>query len=270
MHKSYRTGKLVTPVLHGVDLDVADGEMVSIVGPSGSGKSTLLHAIGGLDRDYEGTIEVDGRDLRAMSDVELSAYRNRHVGFVFQAFNLLHHQTCVENVALPALFARGEGMLSREQALDRAREVLGRVDLHDKVDALPTTLSGGQRQRVAIARALFNRPRLMLCDEPTGNLDSVMGKAIIELFRRLNEEDGITLVVVTHDPKIAASTQRTVRVQDGLVLEGAGDALEAEAAAAENSSNTADAEASAEGSADPESADVPEDPADAPAQEALA
>ena len=225
MHKSYRTGKLVTPVLHGVDLDIADGEMVSLVGPSGSGKSTLLHAIGGLDRDYEGTIEVAGRDLRTMSDVELSRYRNEHVGFVFQAFNLLHHQTCAENVALPALFARGDEAMDHGGALARAREVLGRVDLHDKVDALPTTLSGGQRQRVAIARALFSHPRLMLCDEPTGNLDSVMGTAIMELFRRLNAEDGITLVVVTHDPKIASATQRTVRVQDGVVLEGAGNDL---------------------------------------------
>jgi ABC-type lipoprotein export system ATPase subunit len=219
MHKSYRTGKIVTPVLHGVDLDIADGEMVSIVGPSGSGKSTLLHAIGGLDRDYDGTIEVDGRELRGMSDVELSRYRNEHVGFVFQTFNLLHHQTCAENVALPALFARGTDLMSHADALARAREVLGRVDLGEKVDAPPTTLSGGQRQRVAIARALFNHPRLMLADEPTGNLDSVMGATIIELFRRLNDEDGITVVIVTHDPKIAASTQRTVRVQDGRVIE---------------------------------------------------
>ncbi len=220
MHKSYRTGKLVTPVLHGVDLDIADGEMVSIIGPSGSGKSTLMHAIGGLDRDYEGTIEVGGRDLRALSDVELSRYRNEHVGFVFQTFNLLNHQTCAENVALPALFARGDDLLSHAQAMARAHEVLIRLDLRDKIDALPTTLSGGQRQRVAIARALFNHPRLMLCDEPTGNLDTVMGASIIDLFRQLNEEDGITVVIVTHDPKISASTQRTVRVQDGRVLEG--------------------------------------------------
>ena len=219
MHKSYRTGKLVTPVLHGVDLDIDDGEMVSIVGPSGSGKSTLLHAIGGLDRDYEGTIEVAGRELQSRSDVELSRYRNEHVGFVFQTFNLLNHQTCAENVALPALFSRGKELLSHADALVRAREVLTRVDLAEKVDVPPTTLSGGQRQRVAIARALFNRPRLMLADEPTGNLDSVMGANIIELFRRLNEEDGITVVIVTHDPKIAASTKRTVRVQDGKVLE---------------------------------------------------
>jgi ABC-type lipoprotein export system ATPase subunit len=220
MHKSYRTGKIVTPVLHGVDFDIADGEMVSIVGPSGSGKSTLLHSIGGLDRDYEGTIEVDGRELQSMSDVELSRYRNEHVGFVFQTFNLLNHQTCAENVALPALFARGKELLSHADALARARDVLTRVELADKVDAPPTMLSGGQRQRVAIARALFNRPRIMLCDEPTGNLDSVMGANIIELFRRLNEEDGITVVIVTHDPKISASTHRTVRVQDGRVLEG--------------------------------------------------
>lgn len=220
MHKSYRTGKLVTPVLHGVDLDIQEGEMVSIVGPSGSGKSTLLHAIGGLDRDYEGTIEVSGRDLMKMSDVELSDYRNRSVGFVFQTFNLLQHQTCAENVALPALFSRGDDALTPAAALERARDVLARVDLSDKVDAKPTTLSGGQRQRVAIARALFNRPQLMLCDEPTGNLDSAMGRTIMDLFVRLNEEDGITVVIVTHDPKIAASTARTVRVQDGKVLEG--------------------------------------------------
>ena len=226
MHKSYRTGKLVTPVLNGVDLEIERGEMVSIVGPSGSGKSTLLHAIGGLDREYEGTIEVEGRDLMAMSDVELSQYRNQKVGFVFQTFNLLAHRTCAENVALPALFARGDDALSPADALARARSVLGRVDLSDKVDALPTTLSGGQRQRVAIARALFNQPELMLCDEPTGNLDSAMGRTIMELFGRLNEEDQITVVVVTHDPKIAGSTHRTVRVEDGCVLEGAGDALE--------------------------------------------
>ncbi len=219
MHKSYRTGKIVTPVLHGVDLDIADGETVSIVGPSGSGKSTLLHAIGGLDRDYEGLVEVDGRELRSLSDVELSRYRNEHVGFVFQTFNLLSHQTCAENVALPALFSRGQELLSRADALARAREVLTRVELAEKVDSPPTMLSGGQRQRVAIARALFNRPRLMLADEPTGNLDSAMGATILALFRRLNEEDGITVVIVTHDPKIAASTHRTVRVQDGKVIE---------------------------------------------------
>jgi len=261
MHKSYRTGKLVTPVLHGVDLDIERGDMVSIVGPSGSGKSTLMHAIGGLDRGYEGTIEVDGHDLHRMSDVELSTYRNEKVGFIFQTFNLLSHRTCAENVALPALFARGKEALAPAEALERARGVLERVDLADKVDALPTTLSGGQRQRVAIARALFNQPELMLCDEPTGNLDSAMGRTIMALFERLNEEDGITVLVVTHDPKIAAATRRTIRVQDGRVLEGSG--VDAPPAPAEDVTGP---------DAPPVAADAPADvtadaPADAPAGE---
>ena len=233
-------------VIPPLDLEIEDGEMVSIVGPSGSGKSTLLHAIGGLDRDYEGTIEVDGRDLHAMNDVELSAYRNRHVGFVFQTFNLLQHQTCAENVALPSLFARGKQVMSHGQALERAREVLARVDLSDKVDAAPTTLSGGQRQRVAIARALFNEPQMMLCDEPTGNLDSAMGAAIMDLFCRLNREDGITVVIVTHDPRIASATHRRVRVQDGRVLEDEGDDDLAATPRAE-AAGEAKAEASADG-----------------------
>lgn len=217
MHKSYRTGKLVTPVLHGVDLDIEDGEMVSIVGPSGSGKSTLLHAIGGLDRDFEGKIEVDGRDLHAMSDVELSGYRNQHVGFVFQTFNLLPHQTCAENVALPALFARGKDVISHHEALERAHEVLGRVDLSEKINAPPTTLSGGQRQRVAIARALFNQPRLMLCDEPTGNLDSATAASVTELLFELNRERGQTCVLVTHDDDLAERADRVARLVDGTV-----------------------------------------------------
>lgn len=214
MHKSYRTGKLQTHVLKGVDLEIEDGDFVSIIGPSGSGKTTLLHAIGGLDSDYEGAVEVDGKDLHKLNDADLSDYRNRTVGFVFQSFYLLATRTCVENVALPAVFARGKA-LSEQAATERAKEVLRKVGLDDKFDALPTMLSGGQRQRVAIARALFNRPKLMLCDEPTGNLDSKMGSAIIDLFRELNREDGITVVIVTHDPSIAKLTRRRVRVDDG-------------------------------------------------------
>ena len=223
MEKSYRTGKLVNKVLHGVDLDIEAGEFVAIVGPSGSGKSTLLHALGGLDRDFTGKLEVDGRDLHEMSDVQLSNYRNREVGFVFQAFNLLAHLSCRENVALPAQFARGEDAPNHEEASKRAAEMLGRVGLDDKVDALPSTLSGGQKQRVAIARALFNRPRLMLCDEPTGNLDSKMGSQILDLFRALNEEDGITVLVVTHDPRISDIAPRTIRVEDGQLFENSAD-----------------------------------------------
>jgi ABC-type lipoprotein export system ATPase subunit len=219
MKKSYRTGKIVNQVLHGVDLEVAAGDMVALVGPSGSGKSTLLHALGGLERDYEGTIEVDGRDLHKLSDAELSDYRNRHVGFVFQAFNLLEHLTCRENVALPARFGRGDGALDDHKAHARADELLSRVGLQEKIEARPNTLSGGQKQRVAIARALFSRPRLMLCDEPTGNLDRATGQQIVELFSELNREDGITILIVTHDPRISEVTGRTIRVEDGHLYE---------------------------------------------------
>ena len=219
MRKSYRTGKLVNEVLKGVDLDIDGGEFVSIIGPSGSGKTTLLHTIGGLDSDYQGKVEVDGEDLHALSDAKLSDYRNRKVGFVFQSFYLLPHLTCIENVALPARFGRGNGVLEHDAAIERAREVLEQVDLADKLHDPPTTLSGGQRQRVAIARALFNRPSLMLADEPTGNLDSKMGANIIELFRRLNESEQITVLIVTHDPAIASSTRRKILVADGKLTE---------------------------------------------------
>lgn len=222
MRKSYRTGKVVNQVLRGVDLDIDAGELVSIVGPSGSGKTTLLHAIGGLDTDYEGRVEIDGKDLHELDDAALSAYRNRDVGFVFQSFYLLSHLTCQENVALPALFSRGGDVLTHKQALDRAVEVLEQVDLGEKVHAPPTTLSGGQRQRVAIARALFNHPKLMLCDEPTGNLDSVMGRAIIDLFRKLNEVEKITVIIVTHDPAISRATPRNILCKDGQLREDGG------------------------------------------------
>lgn len=220
MHKRYRTGALVTHALRGVDLDVEEGEFVSIVGPSGSGKTTLLHTIGGLDRNYEGTVEVHGRELGSMSDVELSDYRNKTVGFVFQAFYLLPHLSCAENVALPSLFARNAGAPpSRADVHERAKAALARVELADKIDAPPTTLSGGQRQRVAVARALFNRPSLMLCDEPTGNLDQKMSATIIDLFREVHASDGITIMLVTHDPKIAAATDRQIVVEDGRIAD---------------------------------------------------
>ncbi|MBX7081203.1 MAG: ABC transporter ATP-binding protein [Nannocystaceae bacterium] len=222
MHKAYRTGKLVNEVLRGIDFDVAAGEFVSIIGPSGSGKSTLLHAIGGLDRDFTGEVEVGGRSLQSLSDTALSDYRNRVVGFVFQAFYLLPHLTVLENVALPALFARGDRLVDDAAAHARAQEVLDQVELGTRGDSKPTMLSGGQRQRVAIARALFHRPQLMLCDEPTGNLDSKMGAQIVALFQRLNRESDITVLIVTHDPRISAATPRTLRVEDGRVIDEAG------------------------------------------------
>jgi ABC-type lipoprotein export system ATPase subunit len=221
MYKTYRTGKVATEVLRGIDLDIEDGELVAIVGPSGSGKTTLLHAIGGLDADYTGKVEIDGRDLHELSDVELSDYRNRTVGFVFQHFYLLPHLSCIENVSLPHVFSRAE-QLHDGELRKRALEVLEQVDLVEKAEDPPTTLSGGQRQRIAIARALFNRPRLLLCDEPTGNLDSKLGASILGLFRQLNEEQGITVLIVTHDPNIASAARRQVLVADGKLATQSG------------------------------------------------
>jgi ABC-type lipoprotein export system ATPase subunit len=202
MYKTYRTGKVTTEVLRGIDLDIEEGELVAIIGPSGSGKTTLLHAIGGLDSDYTGTVEVDGKDLHALSDVELSNYRNRTVGFVFQHFYLLPHLTCLENVALPHVFTRAEPL--EDDALHkRGMEVLEQVDLVEKAQDPPTTLSGGQRQRIAIARALFNRPRLLLCDEPTGNLDRTSAASVADLLLDLHQKLNTILLVVTHSPALA-------------------------------------------------------------------
>jgi ABC-type lipoprotein export system ATPase subunit len=222
VRKSYTTNKVVNEVLRGVDLDIEAGEFVAIVGRSGSGKTTLLNIIGALDSQYEGSVMVGGKELRTLADVEISQYRNENVGFIFQSFYLLEHMTCVENVALPAVFARGEA-LTQQAALARAREVMAEVELSEKFDALPNTLSGGQKQRVAIARALFNKPKLMICDEPTGNLDTSTAQSILELFRKLNEEQGITLVIVTHDDMISRACKRVVHIADGALVEGAGE-----------------------------------------------
>jgi ABC-type lipoprotein export system ATPase subunit len=220
VRKSYTTNKVVNEVLKGIDLDIAAGEFVGILGRSGSGKTTLLNIIGALDSHYEGSVEVDGKQLRDLSDVQVSAYRNQNIGFIFQSFHLLEHMTCLENVALPAEFARGDKMLSRSAALARAREVMAEVELSEKCDALPNTLSGGQKQRVAIARALFGRPSMMICDEPTGNLDVATAQSILALFRRLNEERGITLVIVTHDLMISRACKRVIHIHEGRVAEG--------------------------------------------------
>jgi putative ABC transport system ATP-binding protein len=223
VRKRYITNKVVNEVLKGVDLDIENGEFVAIVGRSGSGKTTMLNLIGALDSDYEGSVAVDGKELRTLDDVQISTYRNQNIGFIFQSFYLLEHMTCVENVALPAVFARGADALSHEAALARARAVMAEVELEEKCDALPNTLSGGQKQRVAIARALFSKPKLMICDEPTGNLDTSTAHAILDLFRKLNEEQGITLVIVTHDDMISKACKRVVRIDDGRLVEGAGE-----------------------------------------------
>jgi ABC-type lipoprotein export system ATPase subunit len=197
-----------------------------VVGRSCSGKSTLLGLLGGLDTAYKGELTVAGKDLRTLSDAELSAYRNTTIGVVFQAFHLLDHLSCEDNAALPALFRR-DGKESKEARRARARELLEHVGIADKIGTRPGTLSGGQKQRLAIARALYHRPKLLICDEPTGNLDSASAAAIIALFRRLREESGVTLAIVTHDPTIAAAADRVIEMRDGVVERGAGEAGDA-------------------------------------------
>ena len=201
------------PVLRAISLEVQKGELLSLVGRSGSGKSTLLHIIGGLDRRYRGRATVLGHDLETLDDRRLAQFRNREVGFVFQAFNLLDHLTAAENVKLPSYFADGPSADDERRAL----AALERVGIGHKASARPSELSGGQKQRVAIARALFHQPRLLLCDEPTGNLDSETGQQIIELFRALNH-DGLTLLIVTHEERVSSVASRVLRLEDGRLM----------------------------------------------------
>ncbi len=203
-------------VLRGIDLDVHAGEFVSLMGASGSGKSTLLNIIGGLDRDFDGEAHVDGQELKRLSDRRLSRFRNLTVGFVFQTFHLLPHLTCKANVALPADF---NSRLTRAESDSRAREAMDRCAILHKADALPNRLSGGERQRVAIARALFARPSILLADEPTGSLDRRTGDHVIALFQELHRQERITVLLVTHEDRIARSADRIIRVDDGRVVE---------------------------------------------------
>ncbi len=211
----YRMGDETINALAGIDLEVSQGEFVAIVGPSGSGKSTLLNIIGGLDSPTMGRIEVDGQDLGKASDRELSLYRNKKVGFIFQTFNLQPIYTALENVSLPLVFAKVP--LRRRKQI--AREVMETLALSDRLRHKPNQLSGGERQRVAIARALVNEPKILLADEPTGNLDSKTGEQIMELLTRLNKEREITLLLVTHDLKTAGHADRMLQMHDGQIAE---------------------------------------------------
>jgi ABC-type lipoprotein export system ATPase subunit len=197
--------------LDGVNLQIANGELVAVMGPSGSGKSTLLNLIGALDRPSAGTVRVNDQDLAEVKD--LDRFRAREIGFVFQLHNLIPTLTAVENVEVPM---QGIGVPG-DQRRERALELLRLVDLGDRADFLPNQLSGGERQRVAIARALANDPALILADEPTGNLDSTAGTEVVSLFARLNREQGKTIIIVTHDPMVALSTQRIITLRDGKV-----------------------------------------------------
>lgn len=215
LQKIYGEGPARRAALAGVSLTVEEGELVAILGPSGSGKSTLLGVVGGLDRDFEGTVELFGKDVRSLDDRALSRLRGDHIGFVFQAFHLLPHLSVLDNVLAPALFAEG-GPDLRERAL----EVLGRLNMADRAADTPARLSGGQRQRVAIARALLRKPKLLLCDEPTGNLDAETGTRTIELLRELHREQGLTVIAVTHEERLAKAATRTLALRDGAIVEG--------------------------------------------------
>lgn len=208
-------GKRKVTALERVDLTVARGEMVSIVGPSGSGKSTLLNLIGGLDRPSEGEIRIDGGALAKLSDDDLTRVRRDKIGFIFQFFNLLPTLSCIENVSLP-LHLRG---WPRKKTEERAKELLKLVQLSERMDHLPDELSGGERQRVAIARALSIYPPILLADEPTGNLDTSTGLDILKLIRDLHERLGATVLIVTHDLAVADSCARTIHIRDGHVFQ---------------------------------------------------
>jgi len=212
IRKTYRMGEVDVHALRGVSFAIERGEVVSIMGPSGSGKSTLMNTLGCLDRPTSGEYFLDGETVATLNDDQLADIRNRKVGFVFQSFNLLTRQTAVTNVELPLRYS---GNL--EGRRERAKEALKAVGLGDRMTHRPFELSGGQQQRVAVARAIVNNPAIIMADEPTGNLDSKVGQEIMNLLLGLNKDLGTTLIIITHDPRIAEQTQRVIRLKDGLL-----------------------------------------------------
>jgi putative ABC transport system ATP-binding protein len=217
IRKVYSTGRIEVEALKGIDLVIGKNEFVSVMGPSGSGKSTLMNLMGCLDTPSSGEYFLEGQKVESLSPNELAEIRNKKVGFVFQNFNLLPYATAFENVEMPLIFG---GVASRKRR-QRAMEFLDRVGLGDRADHKPAELSGGEMQRVAIARALVNQPRLILADEPTGNLDTGSGQEIINLFEELGKQ-GHTVVVITHDHGIAARTHRIIKLRDGMIVDGNG------------------------------------------------
>lgn len=214
--KSFNIGKEnELEILHGIDMDVNVGEFISIVGQSGSGKSTLMNIIGLLDRQTSGDYTLNGVDISTLKDEELSAYRSKKIGFVFQNFNLIPRSNAQKNVELPMLYAK----VPKTERMERAKKLLQAVDMEERMDHRPNELSGGQKQRVAIARAMANNPDIILADEPTGALDTKTGDQVMELFHKLNEEEGRTIIMITHNVELAKEASRVYRMTDGMLRE---------------------------------------------------
>jgi ABC-type lipoprotein export system ATPase subunit len=215
VRKTYHLGEVDLPVLKGVSLTIASGELVALMGASGSGKSTLMNILGCLDHPTAGEYWLDGREISGASSDERAKLRNKLIGFVFQSFNLLARTSALDNVIMPLSYAADP--LSEREMRQRGVDLLGKVGLAERLDHQPSQLSGGQQQRVAIARSLVNRPRLLLADEPTGNLDSRTSEEILQMFAELNRTEGLTIILVTHDPGVAEHAQRVIHIRDGLI-----------------------------------------------------
>jgi ABC-type lipoprotein export system ATPase subunit len=218
IYKTYYLGEMDVPVLKGVTLSIDKGEMVALTGASGSGKSTLMNILGCLDRPTSGSYRLDGEEVGILDSDGRAMVRNKKIGFVFQNFNLLARTSALDNVMMPLTYTASH--LPDGEAMQRAVDVLRLVGLGDRMDHHPSQLSGGQQQRVAIARSLVNKPPLLLADEPTGNLDSRTSEEILAMFQRLNQEEGITIIIVTHDPSVAKHTRRQILMRDGLIESG--------------------------------------------------
>ncbi|MFC1621458.1 ABC transporter ATP-binding protein [Candidatus Omnitrophota bacterium] len=217
IHKIYKNGKKDLRVLQDIDLEIKKGEALAIVGPSGAGKSTLLHILGGIDRPSSGRVVFGSQDLYKLPDAKRAFLRNQNIGFVFQFYHLLPEFTALENAMMPALMAQGS-RLKTQDIRNRVEDLLQELGLGERLRHRPSELSGGEQQRVAIGRALINDPDILLCDEPTGNLDSKMGEEILDILLRLNKKNNTTIAIVTHDKEIAKRTNRVVEIRDGRIL----------------------------------------------------